>query len=112
MILEPAVCGAHDGVPVDARVEDEHRMHALFGALRAASYDADDRRLAHAGKLVQHALDVFREHIEPLRRDDHFLLAALDEDAPLLVAFPDVTGVEPAVAVEHGLAAGIRDSRL
>ena len=40
----------------------------------------DHRRLAHARQRVEHALDVFRKDVEPFRRDDHFLLAALDEE--------------------------------
>src|SRR6185503_21117558 len=62
---------------------------------------------AHAGRLVQHALDVLGKDVQPLGRHDHLLLAALDEDTSLLVAFADVPGMEPAVAVED-CATGIR----
>ena len=66
---------------------------------------ADDRRLAHARLLVEHALDVFGKDVQPLGRDDHFLLAALDEHAPLRVALADVAGVQPAVRVERAARA-------
>jgi hypothetical protein len=60
----------------------------------------DDRRLAHAGTAVEHPLDVLGEHVEPLGRDDHLLLAALDEQPPLRVALADVAGVQPALRVD------------
>ena len=34
------------------------------------------------GSCVQHALDVLRKDVQPLGRDDHFLLAAADESWP------------------------------
>jgi len=68
-----------------------------------------DRRFADARKIVEDALDVFGKDVQPVRRDDHFLLASLDKDPALLVAFADVAGVEPAVGVENRLqASGFR----
>ena len=49
------------------------------------------------GMLVQHALDVLGKDVEPLGRDDHFLLAAADVQRPAGVELADVAGVEPAV---------------
>ena len=45
----------------------------------------------------ERALDVLGEDVQPLGRDDHLLLAALDVDAALLVDAADVAGVQPAV---------------
>ena len=101
MILQPAVRGADDAGLLRVRFEHEYGMHALFSAVR----DADDRRIAHAGNFVEHALDVFRKDIQPLRRDDHLFLAALDEDAPLLVALADVSRVKPTIGVQCRLEA-------
>ena len=58
---------------------------------------ADDRRVAHAGDRVQHALDVLRKDVQPFGRDDHFLLAAADEQLAVGADLADVAGVEPAV---------------
>ena len=48
MVLELGVGGAHDGVGVAARLQQQHRVHAFLGALG----HADDRRLAHAGEVL------------------------------------------------------------
>ena len=49
MIVELRVGRAHDGVRVDAGLEDEHGVHPLVAARRCG--DADDRRIAHARQL-------------------------------------------------------------
>ena len=77
-------------------------MHALLRAFDRA----DDRGLAYAGLLVEHALDVLGKDVEAVGRDDHFLLAALDEQPPLRVALADVPGVQPALAVEDAVGVG------
>ena len=79
---------------------DEHGVHALLRAVDGA----DDGGLADAGLLVEHAFDVLGKDVETVRRDDHFLLAALDEQTPLRVALADVAGVQPPVAVEDAVA--------
>ena len=43
------------------------------------------------------ALDVLRKDVQPLRRDDHLLLAAADEQLAVGADLADVAGVEPAV---------------
>ena len=90
-------CGAHDARLRDRTpgIDDEHRVHA-FLALRTDAR-ADDRGIAHAGDLIQHALDVFGKDVQPFRRDDHFLLAAADEQLAVGADLADVAGVEPAV---------------
>src|SRR4030095_9315640 len=50
--------------------------------------------------------DVFRKDVQSFRRDDHLLLAALDEDAPLRVALSDVPGVKPPFGVEDDVRLG------
>ena len=54
------------------------------------------------GSAATHALDVFRKDVQAFRRDDHLLLAALDEEASRLVHLADVAGVEPAVLERLG----------
>ena len=49
------------------------------------------------GSCVEHPLDVLRKDVQPFRRDDHFLLAAADEQLPVGVELADVAGVKPAV---------------
>ena len=102
MILELTVGVSDDPVALYPRREHQDCVHVLLAAIR----DADDRGIAHAWQFVQHPLDVLGEHVEPLGRHDHFLLAALDENAPLVVTLSYIAGMEPAVTVEHG---GIRD---
>src|SRR5439155_717754 len=47
--------------------------------------------------LIHHALDVLRKDVEAFGRDDHFLLAAADEELAVRTDLSDVAGVEPAV---------------
>ena len=68
-------------------------MHTLF----ATGRDAHDRGIADAGNMIEHALDVFREHVQPLGRHDHLFLAAADEELTVGRDLPDVAGMEPAV---------------
>ena len=60
-------------------LDDERNLHALFAVLR----DADGRGVLYARHGIHDALDVFGKDVEPFRRDDHFLLAAADEEAAL-----------------------------
>ena len=85
-------------VGLDAGLEHEHGVHALLAALPRA----DDRDVAHAGHGRDHALHVLGKDVQPLGRDDHFLLAALDEQPALRVELADVAGVEPAVLERLG----------
>ena len=71
----------------------ERDLHALFAVLR----HADRRGILDAGHGVDDALDVFRKDVEPFGRDDHFFLAAADEEPARRVELADVAGVEPAV---------------
>ena len=96
MVLELCVGARARWRRVGARLEQQHRVHAFLGPLG----HADDRRLAHAGKRVEHALDVLRKDVQSFRRHDHFLLATLDEDTPVRVALADVAGMQPAVVVD------------
>ena len=101
VIAERLVGALHDGVEIDAgirRIGDDHRVDALL----AVPGPADHRRVPHAGDRGERALDVLGEDVQPLGRDDHLLLAALDVDAALLVDAADVAGVQPAV--REGLA--------
>ena len=56
---------------------------------------ADDRRLAHAGKGVEHVLDLARPDLEAGGRD-HVLLAVDQIEPAGLVEEADVAGVHPA----------------
>src|SRR5262249_10090278 len=67
-----------------------------------------DRRVVDARNLVENVLDVFRKDVQPLRRDDHLLLAAADVDLPVGADLADVAGVKPAVLEgARGLLGGI-----
>ena len=68
-------------------------MDPLF----AADAQSDDARVLDARLREERALDVLGKDVESLRRDDHFLLAALDEQPAVRVELADVAGVEPAV---------------
>ncbi len=68
-------------------------MYTFFPANR----HADDRGIANAADTIQHPLDVFGKDVQPLGRDDHFLLAPADEQRAVGPDFADVTRVEPAV---------------
>ena len=68
-----------------------------MNALLAVDAQADDAGVGDAGLREQRALDVFRKDVRALRRDDHFLLAALDQQPARRVELADVAGVEPAV---------------
>ena len=83
-------------------------MHALFRSDR----HADDRRVAHAGNRVEHALDVLGKDVQPLGRDDHFLLAPADEELAVLADLADVAGVKPAVLERaRGFLGGVEVAR-
>ena len=57
--------------------------------------NADDGGLGDRRVGVQHVLDLARVHVVPAA-DDELLLAADDEQEPVLVEIAEVTGVEPA----------------
>ena len=102
LVIEQLLVGvADDRVWVGARLEHQHRVHTLLGAVP----HPDDGGLANAGHLFERALDVFGEHVQPLGRDDHLLLAAADEEAPLRIHLADIAGVEPAFV--EGLRRGL-----
>ena len=87
-----------------AGFQHQHRVHVLAAVLR----DADHAGLPHAGHGAQHLLDVLRKHVQPLRGDDHLLLAAPDGQVPGRVPGADVPGPEPAVVEGRGgLARGV-----
>src|SRR5688500_3300484 len=102
MVLQPYVRLADHGIDVRARIDDQHSVDALLRGIDRA----DNGRLANAWLLVEHSLDVLGKHIEAVGRDDHFLLAPLDEQTPLRIAFTNVAGVQPAVGVEWSLCVG------
>src|SRR5262245_43781077 len=102
MVLQSRVRGANHRVDVGAGIENEYGVDTFLRAI----YRANDRRLAHARLLVEHALDVLGKDVEPVRRDDHFLLAALDEQPPLCVPLADITGMQPTFCVEWPLRVG------
>ena len=102
MVLQPRICLADDRIHLRACIDDEHRVHALLCPVDGA----DDRRLPDSGLLVEHTLHIFGKDVEAVRRHDHFLLAALDEQPSLRVALADVSCVQPAFAVEHALCVG------
>ncbi len=88
-IIGQARVGApHDFSALGAGVENQHRMHAIR---------PDHRGVAHARLLLQHALHVLGKNVEPLRRHDHFLLAAQDAQLAVVLQLADIAGVEPAV---------------
>ncbi len=92
LVVEQRQVGLPDQrLRVHARLGDDDGVHALFGA---ASH-AHDRDVAHAGQRSHDPFDVLRKDVQPFRRDDHLLLAALDEDSPVGVHFADVAGVKP-----------------
>ena len=64
-----------------ARLKHEHGVHALLPIRR----DTHHGRLDHTRLRIQRALHILRKDVQPFRRDDHFLLAALDEDAALRI---------------------------
>src|SRR4030095_6158905 len=100
MVLQPRVGLPDYRIDIGPGIDDEDGMDPLLRAIDRA----DDSGLAYPGLLVEHAPDVLGKHIEAVGRDDHFLLAALDEQPSLFVTFPDVAGVEPAFAVEHAVS--------
>ena len=95
----PPGCTAFD---ISAGIDDEDGMDTLLRAIDRA----DDGGLAYPRLLVEHALDVLGKHIEAVGRDDHFLLAAFDEQPPLRVALADVAGMQPPLAIENALRVG------
>ena len=82
----------HDVGRVCPRLEHQRNLHTLFAVLR----HADGRGLFDAWHGVDDALDVLGKDVEPFRRDDHFLLAAADEQPSLRVELTDIAGMKPA----------------
>ena len=72
-----------------------------MNALLAFDAQADHGRVLHARLRQQRPLDILREHVQSLRRDDHFLLAALDQQPAVGIELADVAGVKEAVRVER-----------
>src|SRR5262249_52561061 len=93
MLLELTVRLSRDGVRIGARLDDEHSVDAFLAPDRRA----DNGGLAHAVDPIEDTLDVLGEDVQPLGRDDHFLLAPADVELTVGRQLADVAGVEPAV---------------
>ena len=93
VILELGVDLPDNRVEIGALVEDDDGVHAFL----RADPRADHGCVADTGRPDQHPLDVFREDVETLRRDDHLLLAAADVNLTVVGDLADVAGVKPAV---------------
>ena len=67
------------------------------------AFDAqrNDGGVLDARLREQRALDILREHVQSLRRDDHFLLAALDQQPALGIELTDVAGMKETVGIER-----------
>ena len=103
MVLQLRVGPTNHRVNVGARLEHEHRVHPLLRPIECP----DDGGLPHPRLLVEHAFDVFGKDVEPVGRDDHLFLAALDEQPALLVALANVSRMKPAVGVKHAVGFGL-----
>ena len=93
MIFEPRVRATDNSVGVGVRRENQHGVHTLF----AVHVQADHRRVLHAGLSRERTFHVLGKHVQSLRRDDHLLLAAFDQQTSRLVDASDVARVKPAV---------------
>src|SRR5207249_6844151 len=100
VVCEPGVRFPDNAVQIGPRLEHEHRVHTFLCACpdRGPHY----RRSAHAGEPVEDPLNVFGEHVEAFRGDDHFLLAASDEQLAIGTDLANVAGMEPAVLEGSG----------
>ena len=74
------------------------RSRVIYPPEPIAPLKDPDAAIRHA---LEHPLHVVGEHIQPLRRHNHFLLAAPDEEAPLRVELTDVAGVQPPLRVAN-----------
>ncbi len=101
----PAAARWPRGSPLRHRSRDRRRARHAPAPARPRSRRRQPTRVRRL--LVEHALDVLGKDVESVGRDDHFLLAALDEQTPLLVALADVAGVQPALRVEDAVASGV-----
>ncbi len=97
MVFERGVGVADDGAFIRPWLENQHGVDALF----TLDFQCDHRRILDAGLRHERALDVLREHVQSLRRDDHFLLAALDQQTALGIDLADVAGMKEAVLIER-----------
>ena len=93
MIFQLGVRRPRHRIRIDAGVDDQHRVHALF----AARGDADHGGVANAGHVLQHPFDVLRKDVQPFGRDDHLLLPPADEHLAVGGDLADIAGVKPAV---------------
>jgi hypothetical protein len=104
MVLEAGVGAADDGGDVRAGLQHEHGVNPLL----ALDPPPDYAGVLHAGLGEQGALDVLGKDVEPLRRDDHLLLAALDDQPSGVVDFANVARVKPAILERSSLFTGDR----
>ena len=102
MVLQPRVGPPDHRIDIGPGIDDEDGMDPLLRAIDRG----DDSGFAYPRLLVEHALDVLGKHIEAVGRDDHFLLAALDEQTPLCVALADVPCMEPPLTIENAIRFG------
>src|SRR5262245_43661047 len=79
-ITEGAVCRPDDRVSIAAGIEHQYCLDTFGRAARDGR--SDNRGFSHPRLQVQRALDIFGKHVQPLRRDDHFLLASADVQLP------------------------------
>ena len=77
----PASGGRRAGV-----LGDDERGQPLAEVLVV---DPDDGGVGHSGMLQEELLDLLWKHVLPAR-DDHVVVASVDEEAPGLVEVPDV----------------------
>ena len=89
MLLQLCVRLPDDRVSMRIGLENEHGVHAFFGTIDGTN----DGGLMDTGLHFERAFDVLGKDVQPVGPHDHFLLASLDEQAPLRIAFADVAGV-------------------
>src|SRR5690348_1368818 len=102
MIRESGVGTPNYGFCLYSWIKSHHGMHSFISAFCAfCGPGADNGAFNDTLLCIQFALDVIWKDVEPLRCDDHLLLAAANEQPALRILLTDVARVQPSVRVRR-----------
>src|SRR5262245_38462460 len=103
MISERGIRCSNNCFCIYSGIKPQDCMHSFINAFCAfcgPGIDSNYCRFGDARLFVDGTFHIVGKDVEPFRRDDHFFLAAANEQPALCVLLSDVTGMKPSFVVD------------